>query len=36
MFDGTEDWCKIWGRTDLCFEKWHEESGKFEKAKINE
>ena len=19
MFDGTEDWCKIWEKTDLCF-----------------
>ena len=19
MFDGTEDWCKIWRKTDLCF-----------------
>ena len=18
MFDGTEDWCKIWRKTDLC------------------
>ena len=25
MFDGTEDWRK----TDLCFEKWHEEFDKF-------
>ena len=29
MFDGTEDWCKIWRKTDLCFLKWHEEFGKF-------
>ena len=21
MFDGTEDWCKIWKKTDLCFLK---------------
>ena len=21
IFDGTEDWCKIWRRTDLCFLK---------------
>ena len=21
MFDGTEDWCKIWRKTDLCFLK---------------
>ena len=19
MFDDTEDWCKIWRKTDLCF-----------------
>ena len=29
MFDDTEDWCKIWRNTDLCFQKWHEEFGKF-------
>ena len=23
----TEEWCKIWGETDFCFEKWHEEFG---------
>ena len=23
MFDGPEDWCKIWRKTDLCFPKWH-------------
>ena len=21
MFDGTEDWCKIWKKTDSCFLK---------------
>ena len=21
MSDGTKDWCKIWGKTDLCFLK---------------
>ena len=25
MFDDTEFWCKIWRKTDLCFQKWHEE-----------
>ena len=25
----AEERCKIWGGADLCFEKWHEESGKF-------
>ena len=29
MFDGTEYWCKIWRKTNLCFQKWHEEFGKF-------
>ena len=23
----TNEWCKIWGGTNLCFEKWHEEFG---------
>ena len=29
MFDCTEDWCKIWRKTDLYFLKWHEEFCKF-------
>ena len=29
MFDSTEDWCKIWRKSDLCFLKWHEEFDKF-------
>ena len=29
MFDGTEYWCKIWRKTDFCFQKWHKEFGKF-------
>ena len=28
-FDGTEYWCKIWRKADLCFQKWHEEFGRF-------
>ena len=24
MFDSTENWCKIWRKTDLYFQKWHE------------
>ena len=28
-FDGTENWCKIWRKTDMCFQKWHEEFGNF-------
>ena len=30
MCDSTEDWYKIWRKSDSCFQKWHEESGKFE------
>ena len=29
IFDGTQDWYKIWRKTDLCFQKRHEEFGKF-------
>ena len=29
MFDGTEDWYKIWRKISLCFQKWHEEFDKF-------
>ena len=29
IFHGTEEWCKIWRKTDLWFEKWHEKFGKF-------
>ena len=29
MFGRTEDWCKIWRKTGLCFLKWPEELGKF-------
>ena len=38
MFDGIEYWCKIWRTTDLCFQKWNEEFGKFsqtEKLQFN-
>ena len=28
MFHDTEEWCKIWRKTDLWFGKWHEEFGK--------
>ena len=30
IFDGTEDWLKNWAKTDLCFQKWHEEFCKCE------
>ena len=29
MLDCTEDWCKIWRKTDLYLLKWHEEFGTF-------
>ena len=29
MFDGTEYWCNIGRKTDLFFQKWHEEFSKF-------
>ena len=25
IFDGIEDWCNIWKKTNLCFQKWNEE-----------
>ena len=28
MFDATEYWCNIWRKTDLCFQKQHEELSK--------
>ena len=32
MFDGTENWCKVWRKIDLSFPKWHEEFAKFSQA----
>ena len=29
IFHDTEELCKIWGKTDIWFEKWHEEFYKF-------
>ena len=29
IFHDSEGWCKIWRKTDLWLEKWHEEYGKF-------
>ena len=29
MFHDTEEWSKIWRKTNLWFWKWHEEFGKF-------
>ena len=28
-FHDTEELCKIWKKTELWFEKWHDKSGKF-------
>ena len=32
MLDGTEDLCKIWRKTDLCFQKWYKEFGELSHA----
>ena len=32
MFDSTEDWFKIWRKTDLCFPKWHEDQARNQKS----
>ena len=32
MFDGTEDWYKLYKKTDLCFQKWDKRFGKFSQA----
>ena len=29
IFHGAEEWCKIWRKTDLWFEKWRKKFGKF-------
>ena len=29
VFHDTEEWCKVWRKTDLWLGKWHEEFGKF-------
>ena len=29
IFHNTDEWCKIWRKTDLWFEKWYEKFGKF-------
>ena len=29
IFHDTEEWWKVWRKTDLWFGKWHEEYGKF-------
>ena len=32
MFDNTEDWWQIWRKTDLYFQKWHEDFDTFLEA----
>ena len=32
MFGSTNDWYKIWKKTDLCLQKWNEKFGKFSQA----
>ena len=34
MPDGTQDWYKVWRKTNLCFQKWHEEFGKYSSEHI--
>ena len=29
IFHDTKEWCKVWRKTELLFEKWHEKFGKF-------
>ena len=29
ILDDTQDWYRVWRKTDLCFQKWHEKFGKF-------
>ena len=35
MCHNTEEWYKIWGVTDLRFEKWHEEFDEFQDSKVS-
>ena len=34
MFDGTEDLCNIWRKTDLCFQKWQKGFSKFSPEQV--
>ena len=36
MFDGTEDWCKIWRKTDLCFKNNMRHLANFDRLKNND
>ena len=33
LFDGIQDWYRIWKKTDLWFQKWHEEFSPVRKSK---
>ena len=34
IFHDTEEWCKIWRKTDLWFGKWHEKYRKFSQEQL--
>ena len=34
MVDDTRDWCRVWRKTDVCFQKWHDEFDKFSPENI--
>ena len=34
MLDGTEYWCNVWRKTDLCFQKWQEEFSKISSENV--
>ena len=33
MFQDAEDWCEIWQKTDLCFQKWHWDFASFHRLR---
>ena len=35
IFHDTKEWCKIWRKTELWFDKWHEKFGKFLPEHLN-
>ena len=34
IFHYTREWCKIWRKTESCFQKWHEEFEKFSREHL--
>ena len=34
MFNGSQDWYKIWRKTDLCFQKWHKNLVNFHQSRL--